>query len=89
MKQSTITVSDNESATLVDFADLIVTVRKLIGRQCEVLVGYPGLPGVVKNMRTGDAVLFETPKDGVLEVRVMTQSVYRAEFLVSQVSQKS
>ncbi len=85
MQQSTVSVSDNNSAE-VDFADLIVTVRQATGRRCEVLVGYPGLPSVVRDMFTGDAVLFETPNDGVLEVRVMSQNITGAEFLVSQVS---
>ena len=85
MKQSTITILENNSAG-VDFANLIVSVRQTLGTECEVVVGYPGLPSVVKDLLTGDAVLFETPIDGVLEVRVMSQSSNRAEFLVSQVS---
>ena len=85
MKQSTITVEDNSSEQ-ADLAELIVTVRKATGKKSEVLVGYPGLESIAREMYTGDAILFETPNDGVLEVRIMSQDHYSAKFLISQVS---
>ena len=88
MKQSTITVSANSSAT-VDFAPLVVTLRQVPGPTCEIVVGYPGLKNVTDSMSTGDILLYETPNDGILEVRLMSHAGLRAVFLVSQVSPRS
>lgn len=85
MKHSTIAIRENSSEK-VDFSRLIVSVRQTFGSRCEIVVGYPGLPNVVQEMRTGDALLFETPTDGVLEVRAMAMNSIQVELLVSQVS---
>jgi hypothetical protein len=37
-------------------------------------------------MRTGDIVLFESPNDGMFEVRLLTHNYTGAEFLISQIS---
>lgn len=85
MKDEIIAINE-KSTGRVSFAKVLVSLRQTSGLDCEVLVGYPGLPSVIKRLRTGDAVLFESPNDGVLEVRVMSVASLSAEFLVTQVS---
>jgi hypothetical protein len=76
------------NSELADVGNLIVSVRyiNVDNHCCEITVGSPGLPNVVKTMYTGDAVLFETPTHGILEVRMMAHNSVKVDFLVSQVS---
>lgn len=85
MKQVTVTISEGSSSS-VDFSSLILSVRGTYANRCIVVVGYPGLKNVVKEIKLGEAVLYETPNDGILEVRVVSTNTARARFLVSQVS---
>ena len=96
MKQETVTISEESSAS-VDFSSLILSVRQINYKNCAVVVGYPGLKNVVKNMEIGEAMLYETPNDGILEVRVVSKNDAKVGlleskddakvgFLVSQVS---
>ncbi len=39
-------------------------------RKVAFIVGAPGLPGIERIFKVGEAVLFETPNSGLLEVRV-------------------
>jgi hypothetical protein len=66
MRNETVTVKQNDSARLEAFG-LILSVRQVYGRRCDVVVGYPALPNTAKDMETGDAMLFETPHEGVFE----------------------
>jgi hypothetical protein len=50
------------------------------------VIGYPGLPNIKEQMELGDAVLYETTEDGILEVRVTAIHGTAAQFTVSQVS---
>ena len=87
MKQARITVKERNSKQ-VGIANLIVSVRYInhSNHCCEVTVGCPGLPNAVQTMYTGDAILFETPSDGIVEARMMSHNAVEAEFLVTQVS---
>lgn len=87
MRQVDISVRERNSVQ-TDIAHLIVSVRyiNLQNNCCEITVGCPGLPNAVQTMYTGDAVLFETPSDGIIEVRMMSHNAVAADFLVSQVS---
>ncbi len=85
MKNSTIFVNENTSGR-PKFSSLVISVRHTQIRQCNVVIGYPGLPNVVKEMKNGDAVLFQTPEDGTLEVRATSLRSNSAEFLITQVA---
>jgi len=85
MKSSTISIYENKSEQL-DIANLILSVRKIYVERVVVVIGCPGLPNVVEEMCVGDAVLFETPNDGILEVRLFSMYTSQVEFLISQVS---
>jgi hypothetical protein len=87
MKQSLVKLAERNSVKL-SFANAIISLRRTSGDTCEVAVGCPGLPNVVRKMLTGDAILFETPEHGIIEFRVMSQTAIDAEFLVTQVSPK-
>lgn len=73
MKQIIINIGQ-QSSQKIDFASLIVSVRETYGSHCEIVVGCPGQQNVVKDVKVGDAVLFESPSDGILEVRVLTMN---------------
>ncbi|MFA5877742.1 MAG: hypothetical protein WC880_05305 [Candidatus Paceibacterota bacterium] len=85
MKQSIIVIKEKNSAR-TDIANLIVSVRIIYPNHFEIVVGSPGLRNVVADMNIGDAVLFETPNDGILEVRALSMDALKVELLVSQVS---
>jgi hypothetical protein len=85
MKQATIVINER-SSVITDFSNVILSVRTTYGNHCEVVVGCPGLQNVVKDMKIGDAVLYETPTDGILEVRVLKMDTSKVALLISQVS---
>lgn len=90
MKQIKVTIDDEGSKKIAD-TGLIVSHRwrgKQKPRTREIVVGYPGLPNVTKEVDIGDAVLFELPDQGIVEVRVLSVGSFsgKIEVLVSQVS---
>ena len=85
MEQTDITI-DHNSSQRIDIANIIVSVRGINAGQAMVVIGSPGLPNKFEEMFTGDAVLFETPSDGILEVRAMSVSPVKVEFLISRIS---
>ena len=85
MKSTTLNIFENSSVQS-ELGTLIISVRTTYGNHCEVVIGSPGTPNVVQDMKTGDAVLFESPTEGILEVRALNMNTARAEFLVTQVS---
>jgi hypothetical protein len=85
MKDEMIEVAE-KSSKRVDFANLTVSVGSRAGSKCNVLVGSPGYPGVVQDMHTGDAILYATTGDRVLEVRVTSIHNGKLGFLVTDVS---
>lgn len=85
MKHSTVVVYENASGR-PDFGSLVISVRGTTSGFCDVVIGYPGLPNVIQRMKNGDAVLYETTEDGILEIRVTALSSSLANFLITQVS---
>lgn len=86
MQQEVVEIKESESGS-VSFSRLVISVSKLDGyKQCNTVIGYPGLPNVKENLSLGDAVLYETTEDGIIEVRATKLNVSAAQFLVSQVS---
>jgi hypothetical protein len=88
MKQVTYSVRENSSRKS-EIGNLIVSVRSSRAGQCEVVVGYPGMANVSKRLQTGDAILYETIGDGVVEIRATKVDNFESEFLVTQVSPRS
>ena len=66
MKSSTVAVLKNSSGR-VEFANIIISLRNIYASSCEVVIGYPGLPNVEKELRNGDFVLYETVANGTVE----------------------
>ncbi|MEW8355838.1 MAG: hypothetical protein AB2665_18705 [Candidatus Thiodiazotropha sp.] len=85
MKQQTVKLSEKTSST-IDSSGIIVSARTTYGSHCDIVIGYPGLPNVVKQMHVGDAVLYETPAEGVIEVRALSMNSVSVELLISYVS---
>lgn len=85
MRYSTIDVYE-ETSGRPEFSSLVVSVRQIFSDHCIAVIGYPGLPNVVQDMKNGDAVLYQTTEDGTLEIRVMAIRPNQTEFLVTQVS---
>lgn len=85
MKQETLEVVVGAS-TRADLGQLILSAREGDRNVVSLVVGRPGLPNVAKMLNLGDAILFETPDDGLLEVRVLLANYSRAELLITQVA---
>ena len=85
MKQSKVSIAEGTSGH-PDIGNLILSVRTTYPSRCEVVIGRPGQPNVLETMKLGETVLYETPDDGIIEVRLVGLSVSRADFLLSQVS---
>lgn len=87
MKSSKLTIKQNSSGE-IEFAGLIISVRTTYGSSCDVVIGYPGLPNVERELRNGDAMLYETTENGIIEVRVISLNAVQVQFLVTQVAPK-
>ncbi len=87
MKTESLVISKHSSGH-VKFTSLIISIRHVGQTECEVVIGNPGLPNVTRKMENGDAVLYETTQDGIIEVRMVGLNFMSdtAKFLVSQVS---
>jgi hypothetical protein len=85
MDQEKYTVMSRDS-TQSELGHLIITLRHTDGDVARIIVGRPGMPNVVKDLRLGNAVLFETPDEGTFEVRVLTLTSNYAIVLVTRVS---
>ncbi len=85
MKQTTITI-EGQSSERLDFSNLILSVRETHSTRCVVVIGCPGLPNVIEDMRVGDAVLFETHNEGIFEIRVLSMDVHDVQLLISHIS---
>lgn len=67
---------------------LIISLRNAYTSWINLSVGRPGLPNVESKLKVGDAILFETPDEGVFEVRLLNIliSQNKATLLVTHVS---
>lgn len=84
MNYEAVEVEENASVHMKAYG-LVLTVRNALGRESDVMVGYPGLPNAKSRMHTGDALLYETV-GGIFEVRVLTQNGSRVSFMVTHIS---
>lgn len=88
MNQESVSVLIWQSGRAKQFG-VVISLRRSSTEDCDAVIGYPGIPNVRQTMRNGDAVLLETPQDGIVEVRVIAIHPSRVEFLLSQVSPRS
>jgi hypothetical protein len=65
---------------------LIVSVRESDNDAALLILGRPGFPNVERRLRVGDVALFETPDQGLLEVRLMSSHSGAARVLVTRIS---
>jgi hypothetical protein len=61
------------------------TYRNLKPDTVDLVIGAPGLPNVKKELQLGDAVLYQTPDFGVVEVRIVEIGV-PIKLLITEVS---
>ncbi len=85
MKQVTVDIYDG-SSEILDIGNIIISAVATYSNRAILAVGSPGLPNVKEELYTGDTVLFETPSDGVFEVRVLENTSSNVICLVSQIS---
>lgn len=83
--QQEVTIEPRKSR-VVELGNLILSVLACDYDAAVVVIGSPGLPNIQRRVELGDAILLETPSDGMLEVRAMNLSKYGVELLVSRVS---
>jgi hypothetical protein len=85
MDQERIVVKERDS-TESDLGSLIVSGLETYSDRVSFVVGRPGLPNIQSTLRVGGAVFFETPDEGIFEVRVLSTKPDSATLLISHVS---
>jgi hypothetical protein len=85
MKQDTLSVIQ-QSSTQSELGHVILALNSVSTNACDVLIGRPGTPNIRKKMSLGDMFLYQTPEDGILEIRLMELSGIIARFLITQVA---
>ena len=92
MNHEKISIGKNDSV-LCELGTLVISVKSIFYRENDlfvpIILGRPGAPNVEKVLGIGDAVLFDTPDDGLLEVRALNIRPNGVKFLVSQVAPSS
>ena len=83
--QVSVKVETGKSKT-VAVGGLVISVKRSDYEFTELVIGRPGLPNLPKVLGLGDAVLYETPTDGLVEVRAMEQSQFGPTLLITLVS---
>jgi hypothetical protein len=85
MDTETLSVSERHSK-YAQQGNLILSVIYVSGRTVKFVVGRVGSLNVERELTVGGAVLFETPDDGLFEVRVLNFAGHldTAEFLISR-----
>lgn len=73
-------------STKTSVGELILSLRSCDYDEADLVIGSPGLPNLARTLRFGDAVLYETPTTGIIEIRAMGLSQFGAELLVTEVS---
>ncbi len=86
MEQITVIVGVGESEIAPENGIILSVKGSMIGA-AEAVVGRPGMPNLDASFTLGSAVLFETP-EGLYEVRLMSASPTRANFLITQITPK-
>lgn len=65
---------------------LVISVKKSNTEITQLVIGCPGQMNLSKELGLGDAVLYETPTNGLVEVRLMETSDYDPTLLITLVS---
>lgn len=83
-----LTIDKDDSKSSNAFG-IIVSLRELYTNKALLVIGSPGLPNVTNEFQVGEAVLFETPNEGLIEIRYVTKvSSYSIKVLLTRVSPK-
>ncbi|AVW99064.1 hypothetical protein WM008_23250 [Vibrio vulnificus] len=75
-----------KTTELIEESGLFITLKQCYSTSCNISLGYSGLPNEHSELDIGDAVLFQTPSEGMFEIRLMDLSSVSANFLLSQIS---
>lgn len=75
-----------KTTKLIEESGLFITLKQCYSASCNISLGYSGLPNENSELDIGDAVLFQTPTDGMFEIRLMNITLTGANFLLSQIS---
>jgi hypothetical protein len=65
---------------------VIISVRDVGYESATLVIGAPGMPNAVKTFDLGDALLFETPSVGLVEIRLTSLKPPEVQVLVTKVS---
>jgi hypothetical protein len=84
MNQEQITIPERDSSQ-AKVGSIIISVRNLSARGCDLSVGFPGMRNAAATLDIGDAILYET-LEGILEVRLLGFNTVQARFLVTHVA---
>lgn len=87
MKQSTLKVNSRQGVLVPD-SHLIITATEINDGYSSLTIGYPGLPNAYKDLELGETVLFETPDEGLIEIRSLSTSLGQLELLLTIISPK-
>lgn len=80
---------DKDDSKTSDAFGVIVSLRTLYPDRALLVIGSPGLPNVTKELWIGDAILYDTPSEGLIEIRYMTKGgSYNVKVLLTRVSPK-
>jgi hypothetical protein len=74
MSSETITINE-DSSTHAKFGGLILSITNVDEqrpRTADVVVGRIGYPNVTRTLAAGGAILYETPDQGIFEIRLMS-----------------
>lgn len=83
--QVSVKIETGKSKTIA-IGGLVISVKESDHQFTELVIGRPGLRNLAKVLGLGDAVLYETPTDGLIEVRAMEQSQFGPTLLVTLVT---
>ncbi|MFZ5772237.1 MAG: hypothetical protein ACOY4W_12465 [Thermodesulfobacteriota bacterium] len=81
---------EEKRSVKTNLGGLIVSVIDIYSHEVQCVVGRVGFPSVERTLKVGWTILFETPDEGLLEVRLMHINYYgspnSAVFLLSRVT---
>jgi hypothetical protein len=69
-----------------EIGGLVLSNKGSDGETVDLVIGSPGLPNLDKILYLGDAILFETLAEGLLEVRMLSLDYKQVEVLVTRIS---
>ncbi|MCA3929022.1 hypothetical protein [Vibrio vulnificus] len=75
-----------KTTELIEESGLFITLKQCYSTSCNIALGYSGLPNEHSELDIGDTVLFQTPSEGMFEIRLMDLTSVSANFLLSQIS---